>query len=138
MRRVCRWLDCSKWWGHLPRIWGEYRKLAAAARAEILINCTTVGMQGADRSAGSGQALPLPIELLPRTGVVCDLIYNPPETPLLRAARERSLWFINGLGMLVAQGALAFTLWTGLPAPEDVMTRAGWAALTSRSHHPAG
>jgi shikimate dehydrogenase len=52
------------------------------------------------------------------------LIYAPPETALVRAARARGLRANGGLPMLLYQGALAFTLWTGQPAPLDVMRRA--------------
>ena len=63
---------------------------------------------------------------------VCDLIYNPPETPLLRAARGLGCATTNGLGMLLHQGALAFERWTGLPAPREVMRT---ALLAAREGH---
>jgi shikimate dehydrogenase len=53
-----------------------------------------------------------------------DMIFNPPWTPLLRAARERGCAVQNGLSMLLYQGALAFELWTGQAAPLEVMQRA--------------
>ena len=63
-----------------------------------------------------------------RPGVlVYDLIYAPPETRLLRTAREAGCRASNGVGMLVQQGALSLALWTGLPPellPVEVMTDA--------------
>ena len=56
--------------------------------------------------------------------VVCDVIPNPPNTPLLRAAAARGAKTIDGLGMLVYQGAIAFKMWTGCDAPVDVMKTA--------------
>ncbi|HIE44122.1 MAG TPA: shikimate dehydrogenase, partial [Candidatus Omnitrophica bacterium] len=50
-----------------------------------------------------------------------DLIYNPPLTPLLKIAKEKGLKVINGLSMLLHQGALSFKLWTGREAPLEVM-----------------
>jgi shikimate dehydrogenase len=87
----------------------------------LLINATSVGM-------GEGvPASPLDIALLahcPAGTLVCDLVYAPPETLLLRAAQQRGLRTLNGLPMLLYQGAAAFTLWTGVPAPEGVMRAA--------------
>jgi shikimate 5-dehydrogenase len=56
--------------------------------------------------------------------VVCDVIPNPPQTRFLTLAGERGATTLDGLGMLVYQGAIAFTMWTGLEAPTDVMRRA--------------
>jgi len=53
--------------------------------------------------------------------MVCDLIYNPPEAPLLRAARARGCPAGNGLPLPVRQGALAFERWTDNPAPVQKM-----------------
>ena len=54
-----------------------------------------------------------PIEGLLKRGVlVCDLVYNPQVTPLLRLARERGARVLGGIGMLVYQGAAAFEFWT--------------------------
>ena len=61
---------------------------------------------------------------LPSDAVALDVVYAPAETPFLRAARARGLRSANGLGMLARQGALAFHLWTGLPAPFDAMRAA--------------
>lgn len=75
----------------------------------VLVNCTPVGMFPRDGDC------PLPREaldiLLPRAAAVLDLIYNPEETRLLRAAREKGLPAVNGLTMLRAQAAEAERLW---------------------------
>jgi shikimate dehydrogenase len=54
--------------------------------------------------------------------VVSDVIFNDPNSLFLQEAEKRGAKTINGLGMLVNQGALNFTLWTGIEAPIDVMT----------------
>lgn len=56
--------------------------------------------------------------------LVCDLVYNPMETVLLKAAKERGAKTWGGLGMLIYQGALAFELWTGEKAPVEIMEKA--------------
>ncbi len=85
--------------------------------ADLLVNATPVGMwPHVESSIWPGDA-PVPAHL-----VVFDLVYNPPETRLLRQAREAGAYTIGGLGMLVEQGALAFEMWTGHPAPVELMT----------------
>jgi shikimate dehydrogenase len=61
--------------------------------------------------------------------VVMDIVYNPIETTLLRAAKDRGCVTINGLGMFIRQGAEQFRLWTGLEAPIAVMKRVVEKAL---------
>jgi shikimate dehydrogenase len=96
----------------------------AAARADLIVNATPVGSDGAE--------LVVPADCIEPRHTVVDLIYSPPETPLLAAARSRGALAHNGLGMLVDQAALAFELWTGTPAPVEVMSAAALAA--TRSH----
>jgi shikimate dehydrogenase len=55
---------------------------------------------------------------------VCDVIPNPPNTPFLREAAARGAKTLDGLGMLVYQGAIGFKMWTGLDAPVAVMREA--------------
>jgi shikimate dehydrogenase len=88
----------------------------ALARCDLLVNCTAVGLKPGES--------PLPDERVPRQALVYDLIYNPPQTRLLAAAAARGARTLGGLSMLVGQGAAAFTLWTGQPAPRAVMQRA--------------
>lgn len=86
---------------------------------EIILNATSLGLKVAD-------ALPLDIQRFPlnRADVVFDMIYRPAETPLLQAARQAGCRTANGLGMLLYQGAAALELWSGRPAPVDVMRTA--------------
>lgn len=87
----------------------------ALKRAEILINATSVGM-----SPDIDKTL-VPQEFLKPGMVVFDAIYNPVKTKLLKDAEKAGAAVINGLDMLVWQGALAFELWTGIKAPLDTM-----------------
>jgi len=87
---------------------------AAINWAELIINTTSVGMKEGDPS-------PLDTNGVSPGHIVADLIYTPPETPLLKACKATNARTINGLGMLLYQGAEAFTLWTGKDAPVDVM-----------------
>jgi shikimate dehydrogenase len=95
------------------------------ARADIIINCTPVGMWPKINVSL------LKAEDLGANCTVMDLVYTPPETELMRLARLRGCKIISGLEMLVQQGARAFEIWLGEPAPIDVMRRAlsGDAAL---------
>jgi len=61
--------------------------------------------------------------------VVYDIIYNPPETRLMKIAKEKGLKTVGGIGMLVHQGAIAFELWTEQHPPIDTMRRALMDAL---------
>ena len=61
--------------------------------------------------------------------LVSDVVFNPPETRLIRAARRRGLPVLDGLAMLVYQGVIGFELWTGRKAPESVMKEALRQAL---------
>ncbi len=95
---------------------------AAVHAADIVVNCTPLGML-------DNRELPVAPTAL-RTGhCVVDLVYRPLETPLLAAARASGAATVDGFGMLVHQAAIAFELWTGVPAPVDVMRQAGIASL---------
>jgi shikimate dehydrogenase len=79
---------------------------------------------GKQRNSEAENASPLPAEILARFApdtLVFDMVYNPTQTQLLCQARTLGLRSANGLSMLLRQGALAFTLWTGQPAPFEVM-----------------
>jgi shikimate dehydrogenase len=85
----------------------------------LLVNTTPLGMfPNIDTSSWPGGAL------FPAGAAVYDLVYNPPETALLRAARIAGLPIANGLGMLFEQAVVAFETWTGRPAPREVMRSA--------------
>ncbi|MDQ1518411.1 MAG: shikimate dehydrogenase, partial [Actinomycetota bacterium] len=79
-----------------------------------------------------GDPLPVDPESLHAGQSVFDLVYHPADTPLLTAARAQEAQAVNGLGMLLHQAARSFTLWTGQPAPLEVMRRAAAAALAAR------
>jgi shikimate dehydrogenase len=61
--------------------------------------------------------------------LVCDAVFNPPETRLLAEARRGGLAVLDGLSMLVYQGTIGFELWTGSSAPEAIMKSALREAL---------
>lgn len=86
------------------------------AERELIIHATSHGM------APGSEAPPLlePEWLSPRH-LVCDIVYTPRRTGLLRAAEARGCRVLEGLGMLAYQGAVAFELWTGRPAPAALM-----------------
>ncbi|UCG79010.1 MAG: shikimate dehydrogenase [Nitrospirota bacterium] len=94
-----------------------------AADADIIINATPLGLRPTD---------PIPINegLMAPDMKVIDLIYW--DTPLLVAAKDAGCTVMNGLGMLLWQGALAFELWTGKSAPVDVMKNALVSGLASK------
>lgn len=87
-----------------------------------VVQATSAGMTGA--APGEGVAGVVAWEALPVDAIAIDVVYAPRLTPWLRAARARGLRSDDGLGMLARQGALAFELWLGLPAPLDAMRRA--------------
>jgi shikimate dehydrogenase len=85
--------------------------------ADILVNATSLGM------SPDNDQTPVPAELLHADMVVFDIIYNPLPTRLLREANAAGAETIDGLEMLVQQGALSFEKWTGIKAPVDVMRK---------------
>jgi shikimate dehydrogenase len=89
------------------------------AETDLLVNATSIGLYP------DLDAMP-PVDLAgvsPRM-LVCDAVPNPPETALLKAAKRRGLGVLDGLSMLVHQGAIGFRMWTGQEAPESVMKTA--------------
>ncbi len=100
----------------------------AAASANLIVNCTTVGMSHGPDEHGS----PLSAAQIPGSAIVNDLVYNPMETPLLREAAAAGATTLGGLHMLVYQGVLSFQMWTGRDAPVEVMLEAATAEMASR------
>jgi shikimate dehydrogenase len=84
--------------------------------ADVLVQCTTVGLHDAE-------AAPLDLRALDY-GIVVDLVYREGGTALVRAARAAGLETVDGLEILVQQGALSLAHWTGREAPVDVMRAA--------------
>jgi shikimate dehydrogenase len=105
---------------------------AELSKSKVLVNATSIGLVGDET--------PIPGEIIPPDLLVLDLIYN--KTRLLRDAEAAGCTVMDGELMLLHQGAAAFTLWTGQPAPLDVMqsklaeARAG--GLRSAEGEPAG
>lgn len=94
--------------------------------ADILVNATSVGM-----SPDSGQS-PVPSDLLCSKLVVFDIVYNPLPTKLLQEAKEAGARTIDGLEMLVRQGAISFEKWTGKKPPLDLMRQAAMGSLKEK------
>jgi shikimate dehydrogenase len=95
----------------------------ALAEADLLINATSVGLDGTSS--------PLAADLIKPDMLVVDLIYH--ATPFLQAAAQRGARTQDGLEMLVQQGALSFETWTGLSAPVDAMRASAQRALKERT-----
>lgn len=112
--------------------WHESIIEAELAKARVLVNATSIGL-AVDES-------PIPAETIPSDLLVLDLIYK--QTRLLRDAEAAGCTVQDGEMMLLHQGAAAFTLWTGQPAPLEVMqaalaeARAG--GVRSAEGEPAG
>ncbi len=96
--------------------WHESVIEAELSKTKLLVNATSVGLVANES--------PIPGDLLTPDLLVLDLIYNPPETPLLHDAKAAGAGIQNGELMLLHQGAAAFELWTGQAAPMDQMRQA--------------
>ena len=100
----------------------------AAESADLIVNCTTMGMTHGPGESGSL----LRKDQIPSTALINDLVYNPRETPLLREASQAGARTLGGIHMLVYQGASSFEMWTGQPAPVPVMLEAALKAMETR------
>jgi shikimate dehydrogenase len=98
--------------------------VAEAAPADVLVNCTSLGLDGGDPFAG----LPLDRDRLDRYRCVVDFVYHGAETALLAAARAAGAATVDGLELLVRQGALSFEQFTGRPADVEAMRAAARGA----------
>jgi shikimate dehydrogenase len=94
--RILRWDDLERGFG----------------AADLIINATTLGMVG-------HPSPPWPVDFCKAGAIVVDIVYRPLETDLLAAARKRGLVAVDGLGMLIHQGARAFELWFGVKPDVD-------------------
>jgi shikimate dehydrogenase len=112
-------------WNRTPR---RARELAAdlgveavdrPIAAELLVNCTSVGL-----ADGEFKDLPIDADALATYATVADLVYRAGGTGLVAEARRRGCTVVDGLEVLVRQGALSFQAWTGREAPIDVMRAA--------------
>jgi shikimate dehydrogenase len=97
---------------------------ASLGAAAIAVNATTVGM--------TTDTVAFDVAALSEEALVFDLVYVPPETPLVRAATARGLRVCNGLEMLIRQGEIAFERWTGIGSTAAIMRTAleAWTAET--------
>jgi shikimate dehydrogenase len=120
--------DCRAWAPQLRALaWSELERQLGTTN--LLVNCTPVGM-GSSQSPLSREAL----ALLPAAATVYDLIYVPRPTALLADAAARGCRAIDGLEMLVQQGAAALRLWSGAAeVPVAAMRAAAEAALADQS-----
>ncbi len=110
--------------GLFPELQIVINDWARLEETDLVVNATAVGMLPAVDDT------PLPAnQVLPRGIAVLDLVYNPPETRLLREAAQVGARCLGGLETLIYQGARAFQMWTGREAPVSVMLTAAQQAL---------
>lgn len=93
--------------------------------ADLIVNTTSLGMV-------HSPPMDWPIERAPAHAIVLDAVYAPLETPLLAAASARGLKTIDGLGMLIHQGALAFEIWFGVKPDVTIARQRLLAAIAER------
>jgi len=94
------------------------RAVEAPEMADIVVNCTSVGLSD---PGATFKTLPIRADELGAGSLVVDMVYRAGGTHLLEAARTRGAGVIDGLEILVAQGAASFERWTGLEAPREAM-----------------
>jgi shikimate dehydrogenase len=97
--------------------WDEAAMRAQLADIDLVVNATPLGMNPSDSS-------PVPARLLAPHQMVFDCVYGPSKTALLRAADEVGARGVNGLSMLLHQGALSFSIWFNREPPIDAMRKA--------------
>jgi shikimate dehydrogenase len=105
--------------------WLDGRFLEAAGRADLIVNCTPIGMRHSEMEHES----PLPSEMLRPDVWIFDLVANPLRTPLFAQAQDAGARPIGGLEMLVYQAVESIRHWTGREPPVDIMRAAAIAAL---------
>jgi shikimate dehydrogenase len=106
------------------RLWTDDQLRTSLAAADLVIDCTSVGLD----PAGDTLADAVPLDALAPAGWVAALVYHR-RTSLLERASAAGHSTLDGRAMLVHQAARAYKIWTGLPAPVEVMTRALDASL---------
>ena len=95
-----------------PEVWARYCR-----ECDLVVHCTQSGLH-------AGDASPLPADAFHAGQTLYDLVYTSRVTPTMRAALDAGADALNGAGMLVQQGAAAFTVWTGLKADAVAMRAA--------------
>ena len=96
---------------------------ASPAPADLLVNCTSIGLDGGDLL----KELRWEADHVENYKCVVDFVYSQTETQLVQTARARSVPVVDGLELLVRQGAISFEQFTGVEAPVDVMRAAARA-----------
>jgi shikimate dehydrogenase len=92
---------------------------------DLLVNCTSVGLSGAPARAGDHlKALGIAADAITERHTVVDMVYGLAETELAAAARQRGARVVDGLEVLVHQGAASFRIWTGEDPPVETMRKA--------------
>jgi shikimate dehydrogenase len=91
---------------------------------DLLVNATTVGMGASTQASQNLKSLPVDADALGERHQLVDLAYGAVETELVRAAKARGARVVDGLEVLVRQGAASLRIWTGLDPPIEVMRRA--------------
>jgi shikimate dehydrogenase len=99
------------------------RAVERPVEADLLVNCTSVGLQRSATDVCALNQLGLTADQVGEYAYVIDLVYGEAPTPLLEAARTRGSSTVDGLEVLVGQGALSFQHWTGKPPPIEAMRR---------------
>lgn len=110
------------------------RVVGRAVGADVLVNCTSVGL---DRSSSPFKDLPLDADGLRSYATVVDLVYTAEGTTLIQQAAQRGIATVDGLEVLVRQGALSFALWTGRDAPLDAMRAAARGSAPETACSPS-
>jgi len=110
-----RKLGCKE----IPETWSLQKVQEPSCDVDMIINTTPLGMVPQIDSSPWPEAAPFP-----KCRLAYDLVYNPPRTRFVEQALATGIKTTNGLGMLVHQAGIAFSLWTGKTAPLDVMKQA--------------
>lgn len=118
LRIVARTPARVKWARALP--WESALLQSALPDCQLLVDCTSMGL---NEESESQLPAPIPLALLPKTAIVSTLVYHR-QTRLLAEAAARGLTTVDGTGMLLFQGTVAFEIWTGQPAPVEAMRAA--------------
>ena len=129
-------------------VWNRTPERAAALAAEMgavhaasitpshfLVNCTAAGL---DERSSQFKTLPLNADSIDEYACVVDLVYGTAPTELIQAATRQGCATVDGLEVLVHQGALSFTAWTGQPAPLEAMRDAASEQPLRHPTPPAG
>jgi len=103
------------------------RAVSAPEPADLLVNCTSVGLERSASEPEGLNQLGLTFDQVGEYSYVADMVYRSDPTTLLAAARAQGVRTLDGLEILVAQGALSLELWTGREAPREIMRRAAEA-----------